>query len=279
MLHTDRRGFLSALAAAAAAPAAGLAASSGETDLKLGVATYSLREFSRRLSIKMMREMKISYVSIKDFHLSYRGTPEETAKAAAEFQSAGITILSGGVIYMQRDDEAELRRMFEYARLAKMPMMIIAPSRESMPRIEKLVREFDIKVAIHNHGPEDKHFPGTKDGLAVIKNMDPRIGLCIDVGHEARTGAGVPASIAQAGSRLFDVHIKDIVETSGKNRGAVVGQGVLPIPAIFKELLKMKYQGGVMLEYEIDGDNPGPGMQSSFSYMRGVLAGLAAARA
>jgi sugar phosphate isomerase/epimerase len=279
MLRTNRRGFLSTLAAASAMPAAGLAASPGETDLKLGVATYSLREFSRRLSIKMMREMKISYVSIKEFHLGYRSTPEEIAKAVAEFQSAGITILSGGVIYMQKDDEAELRRMFEYSRLAKMPMMIIAPSHESMPKIEKLVREFDIKVAIHNHGPEDKHFPGAKDVLAVLKNMDPRVGLCIDVGHEARTGADVPSSIAQAGSRLFDVHIKDIVEASGKNRGAVVGQGVLPIAGIFKELLKMKYQGGVMLEYEIDGDNPGPGMQSSFSYMRGVLAGFTAARA
>ena len=77
----------------------------------------------------------------------------------------------------------------------------------------------------------------------------------------------------------LDVHIKDIVEASGKNRGAVVGEGVLPIAAIFKELLKMKYQGGVMLEYEIDGDNPQPGMQRSFAYMRGVLAGLKAVKA
>ena len=175
---------------------------------------------------------------------------------------------------MAKDDEAELRRMFEYARLAKMPMMVIAPSRESMPRIEKLVREYNIKVAIHNHGPEDKHFPGTKDGLAVIKDMDPRVGLCIDVGHEARTGADVPTSIATAGSRLFDVHIKDIIEASGKNRGAVVGQGVLPIAGIFKQLVKMNYQGGVMLEYEINADDPYPGMERSLSFERGVLAGL-----
>jgi sugar phosphate isomerase/epimerase len=276
MFRTDRRGFLSSIAAASAVPAAGLASSPGESDLTLGVATYSFREFSRRLAIKLMREMKISHVSIKEFHLLYRSTPEEIAKAIAEFESAGITVLSGGVISMQKDDEAELRRLFEYARLAKMPMMIIAPSHESMPRIEKLVREYNIKVAIHNHGPEDKHFPGTKDALAVVKNMDPRIGLCIDVGHEARTGVDVPASIAQCGDRLLDVHIKDIVEAAGKNRGAVVGQGVLPIAAIFKQLLQMKYKGGVMLEYEIDGDNPEPGMQRSFAYMRGVLAGLAA---
>jgi sugar phosphate isomerase/epimerase len=277
MLRTDRRKFFSTLAAVAAAPVAGFADSPGEADLKLGVATYSFREFSRRLAIKMMREMKISYVSIKDFHLPYRSTPEEIAKAVAEFQSAGITILSGGVIYMQKDDEAELRRMFDYARMATMPMLIIAPSHETMPHIERLVREFNIRVAIHNHGPEDKHFPGSKDVLAVVRNMDPRVGLCIDVGHEARTGADVPASIAEAGDRLFDVHIKDIVEAAGKNRGAVVGEGVLPIAAIFKQLVKMKYQGGVMLEYEIDGDNPQPGMQRSFSYMRGVLAGLKAA--
>jgi len=279
MFRTDRRGFLSALAAASAAPSASFAASPGETDLKLGVATYSLREFSRRLAIKMMREMKIDYVSIKEFHLLYTSTPEEIAKAVAEFKAAGLTILSGGVIGMQKNDEGELRRMFEYARMAGMPMMVIAPTRETMPRIEQLVREYNIKVAIHNHGPEDKHFPGAKDGLAVVKDMDPRVGLCIDVGHEARTGADVPASIAMAGSRLLDVHIKDIVEAAGKNRGAVVGQGVLPIAAIFKQLLKMNYQGGVMLEYEIDGDNPGPGMQRSFAYMRGVLAGMAAAKA
>jgi len=279
MFRTDRRGFLSALAAASAAPSTSFAASPGETDLKLGVATYSLREFSRRLAIKMMREMKIDYVSIKEFHLLYTSTPEEIAKAVAEFKAAGLTILSGGVIGMQKNDEGELRRMFEYARMAGMPMMVIAPTRETMPRIEQLVREYNIKVAIHNHGPEDKHFPGAKDVLAVVKDMDPRVGLCIDVGHEARTGTDVPASIAMAGSRLLDVHIKDIVEAAGKNRGAVVGQGVLPIAAIFKQLLKMNYQGGVMLEYEIDGDNPGPGMQRSFAYMRGVLAGMAAAKA
>ena len=277
MLRTDRRRFLSALAAAGA-PSVSLASSPGETALKLGVATYSLREFSRRLAVRMIREMKISYVSIKECHLPYRGTPEETAKGAAEFEAAGLTILSGGVIGMRENNESELRGMFEYARAAHMPMMIIAPSRESMPRIEKLVREYNIKVAIHNHGPEDKHFPGVKDGLAVVRDMDPRVGLCIDVGHEARTGASVPESIALAGSRLFDVHMKDIVEASGKNRGAVVGEGVLPIAAILKQLLKMNYQGGVMLEYEIDGDNPMAGMQRSFSYLRGVLAGLAAGR-
>jgi sugar phosphate isomerase/epimerase len=276
MLNSNRRSFLGGLLAASAArPATSLAATEGET-LKLGVASYSFRELSRGLSIRMMKELRTPYFSIKEMHLLYRSTPEEIAKAVAEFDRAGIKVLSGGVVYMQNNDDAELRRYFEYARAARMPMMIIAPAHETLPKIEKLVAEYDIKVAIHNHGPEDNHFPGPKDVLAVVKDLDPRIGLCIDVGHATRAGEYVPDAMLQAGSRLLDVHIKDLVAATGKNRGCVVGEGVLPIPAMFKTLLKMNYQGGVMLEYEIEGDAPLPGMQRSFAYMRGVLAGLKA---
>ena len=274
MLNSNRRSFLGGLLAASAVrPVAGAAAATGET-LKLGVASYSFRELSRGLAIRMMKELRTPYLSVKEFHLSYRSTPEEIAKAVAEFDKAGLQVLSGGVVYMQKDDDAELRRCFDYARAARMPMLIIAPSHETLPKIEKLVAEYNIKVAVHNHGPEDKHFPGSKDVLAAVKDMDPRVGLCIDVGHAARAGEYVPDAMLQAGPRLLDVHIKDIVAASGKNRGCVVGEGVLPIPAMFKSLLKINYQGGVMLEYEVDGDAPLPGMQRSFAYMRGVLAGL-----
>jgi sugar phosphate isomerase/epimerase len=274
MLTSNRRSFLGGLLAVSAArPATGTASTEGET-LKLGVASYSFREFSRSLAIRMIQELRTPYLSVKEFHLLCRSTPEEIARAVADFDKAGLKILSGGVVGMQKNDDADLRRYFEYARAARMPMLIVAPSRETLPKIEKLVAEYDIKVAIHNHGPEDRRFPGSKDVLAVVKDMDPRVGLCIDVGHATRAGEYVPDAMLQAGSRLLDVHIKDQVASSGNNRGCVVGEGVLPIPAMFKALLKMNYQGGVMLEYEVDGDNPLPGMQRSFAYMRGVLAGL-----
>ena len=278
MWNTNRRTFLSGAIAAGAGSAAVSTSSAAEAgDFKLGVASFSFREFSRAFAIRMLRELKVTHLSVKEFHLLYRSTPEEIAKAVQDFEKGGITVLSGGVISMQKDDEGDLRRYFDYARAARMPMMIIAPTHATMPKIEKLVKEYDIRVAIHNHGPEDKHFPAPKDALEVAKNMDPRVGLCIDVGHTRRTGTDPVQAIAEAGSRLLDVHIKDIKFTTGKNIGSVVGEGVLSIPAIFKQLLKMNYTAGVMLEYEIDGDNPVPGMQRSFSYMRGVLAGLKAA--
>jgi sugar phosphate isomerase/epimerase len=275
-MNSSRRGFLGSMMAAGAVPFTGAAAAQGGAplDIKLGVATYSLREFSRAHAIRMIKQLNTPYVSIKEFHLLVSGTPEETRRGRAEFEKAGLKILSGGNVSFQIDDEEDIRKRFEYAKNAGMPMIVCAPTHATLPKMEKYVKEYNIKIALHNHGPEDKHFPTPQSVLDAVKNMDPRCGLCIDLGHSARTGADLIESIRQAGSRLLDVHIKDLKNYKEKASQVPVGDGELPIPAIFAELKKMNYQGGVMLEYEIDGDDPLPGMQKSFAYMRGVLAGL-----
>ena len=144
-----------------------------------------------------------------------------------------------------------------------------------MGQVEELVKEFDIKIAIHNHGPEDNEFPSPESALEVVAGRDPRMGLCIDIGHTTRTGANLLESIRQAGPRLFDVHVKDLRDVMDKDSQCDVGEGAMPIVSIFEELKRMNYQGGVMLEYEINADNPLLGMAKSLSYMRGVLDGLA----
>jgi sugar phosphate isomerase/epimerase len=244
-------------------------------DIKLGVASYSLRNFQRPMAISMLKQLGVNLVSVKEFHIPYTVTPEEAAKAKADFEKAGITIVSGGVITLDDKDPKGLRTYFEYARRCGMPMIIAAPTHPALSEVEKLAREFDIKVAIHNHGPEDKHFPTPQSVLEAVKNMDSRLGLCIDLGHSMRTGANVVQSIADAGPRLLDMHIKDLKSATDKASQCDVGQGVMPIVGIFKQLKKMQYAGTVNLEYEINGENPLPGMASSFAYMRGVLAGLA----
>ncbi|MBL8228968.1 MAG: sugar phosphate isomerase/epimerase [Bryobacterales bacterium] len=241
---------------------------------KLGVASYSLRQFSRSLAIKMVKQLGTPYINIKEFHLLYRSTPDELAKGRAEFEKAGLKITGGGTINLQKNDESDIRFHFEYAKAAGMPLIVAAPSAAALPLIEKMAIKHDIKVAIHNHGPEDKHFPTPQSVLKLVKNMDPRMGLCIDIGHTTRTGVDVVESIAEAGPRLLDMHVKDLKDLMGKDSQCVVGEGAMPIVAIFKQLKKMNFGGAVMLEYEIDADNPLPGMQRSFSYMRGVLAGL-----
>lgn len=241
---------------------------------QLGVATFSLREFRRPLAIKMIRELGVRCVSVKEYHLPYSGTAEELAQGRADFERAGLEMVSGGNIGMPNDDAGELRRYFEYARACGMPTIVCAPTERNVGRLESLVKEYGIRIAIHNHGPEDKNFPTPQSALEAVKNMDPRCGLCIDVGHTARTGVDVVEAIAAAGPRLLDMHMKDLRSFADRDSQCAVGEGRMPVAAIFRQLKKMGYRGAVNLEYEISSDSPLAGMQSSLAYMRGVLAGM-----
>lgn len=248
-------------------------------NFKLGIASYSFRKFSRADAIRMTKELGTPYLNVKDFHLALNSTPEQIDEAKKEFADAGIILVGCGNVSFEKDDEADIRSKFEYARRAGFPLIVCAPTHVTLPKLEKFVREYDIKIAVHNHGPEDKNFPTPQSVLEVVKNMDPRCGLCIDIGHTSRTGVDVVESIAEAGPRLLDMHVKDLANPRVKESQVPVGEGKLPLPQIFMQLIKMKYGGCVNLEYEIDENNPLPGMQKSFSYMRGVLAGIEAVSA
>jgi len=270
---TTRRSFLASAAAAAASPSLFAA----KVPFKLGVATYSLRKLPRTEAIAVIKKLGIEYVSIKEYHLKYTSTPEEIAAGRKEFADAGLKILSGGNISLSDKDPANLRKMFDYAKACGMPTMVCAPTHETLPIVHKLAKGYKIKLAIHNHGPEDKHFPSPQSVLDAIKGYDPLVGLCIDIGHTARTGVDVVESIKLAGSRLHDMHFKDLKEFKGdkaKDTQVAVGEGIMPIKEIFMQLRAMNYKGGCMLEYEINADNPYPGMAKSFEYMRKVIDSL-----
>jgi sugar phosphate isomerase/epimerase len=265
--------FASHLSGRASTPS--ISAPNSKWEIHLGVASYSLRAFSRAEAIKMIQELRTPYVNIKSFHLPYENTLEELTAARSEFEEAGLRIVGGGNNAISEDTDEHVRMFFEYGKRCGMPLLVIAPKPDIFPRIEKFVKQYDIRVAIHNHGPEDQYFPAPKDALPLIKNMDPRIGLCIDVGHTTRTGADIVQAIAEAGDRVLDMHMKDLKDLMVKESQCIVGEGAMPVAEIFVQLQKMKYRGYVNLEYEIDEKNPLPGMKQSFAYMRGVLAGLA----
>jgi sugar phosphate isomerase/epimerase len=279
---TTRRTFFGAAAGIAGLSAIGVRPASAVIEdepwgIKLGVASYSLRSFDRAKAIEMLKALKINFVSIKDVHLSQTIPAAEIEAGAKEFTSAGIKIMSGGNISLPETTPEAMRKHFEYAKHAGMTTIVCAPTPANVKVVETLAKEYNIKCAIHNHGPEDKNFPTPQSVLDAVKNLDPRMGLCIDIGHTARTGADIVKSIADAGPRMFDMHVKDLRDPMGKDSQCDVGDGALPIPQIFKQLKKMGYKGCVNLEYEINAKDPLPGMQRSFSYMRGVLAGLASA--
>ncbi len=247
-------------------------------DLKLGVASYSFRHFSRAQAIEMTRQLGTPYLNVKDVHLKLNSTPQEIDAAKQEFQRAGIILVGCGNVSFQKDDESDIRSKFEYAKRAGFPLIVCAPTAVTLPKLEKFVQQYDIKIAVHNHGPEDKNFPTPQSALNIVKNMDPRCGLCIDLGHTAFAGVDVVESIAETGPRLLDMHAKDLRDIKTEDSQCPVGEGKLPFPQIFLQLIKMKYNGCVNLEYEADPDNPLPGMQKSFAYMRGVLGGIQAAQ-
>ena len=282
-IQTSRRSFLGAAAGAAGLSAIATRPASAVIEaepwgIKLGIATYSLRSFDRATAIDMLKKMHVKYVSIKDVHLKIGAPPEETKAGRAEFDAAGLVVTSGGNVDMTKGTTVEsLRPQFEYAKNARLPMMVCAPTHENIKAVEALVKEYDIRIAIHNHGPEDKHFPTPQSVLDVVRKLDKRCGLCMDVGHSARTGIDVVKTIADAGDRLFDMHVKDLADMSKKESQVDIGDGQMPFPAIFKQLKKMGYTGCVNMEYEINAKDPMMGMQRSLSYERGVLAALASA--
>jgi len=266
----------SMLAASALLPAMRgslLAQGNPPSPIRLGIASYTFRNFDDAHLITFMKELKTPYLNLKDVHLHME--PLDQVKARAdEYRAAGFILTAAGNITFAKEDDSDIRPKFEYAKAAGIPILVCAPTHEVLPHLEKYVKEYDIRLAIHNHGPEDKDFPSPLDVLAAVKSMDPRIGLCIDIGHTMRAGTDVVDAIHKAGPRLFDLHVKDLAERNAKDSQVAVGDGIMPIPAIFKALIDQKYAGYVDLEYEIHPDDPMPGVVKSFAYMRSVLTGM-----
>ena len=248
-----------------------------DVGVKLGVASYSLRSFPRAKAIEMTKVLGTPYINLKSMHLPYESSPAEIAEARREITAAGLQIVGGGMITFDVDTDEGVQKYFDYARACGMPLIVMTCKPAVLPRVEKFAKQYDIKAAIHNHGPEDADFPSPYDALKAVRNMDRRMGLCIDIGHTVRTGTDVVKAVADAGPRLLDMHAKDLRDLKVKESQCIVGEGKIPIADIFRQLASIRYPGYVNLEYEIDENDPMPGMKQSFAYMRGALAGLRSA--
>ena len=244
--------------------------------LKVGVATYTFREFPLETMIKGVKRVGLKYVSIKNVknHVDLSHSAEERKQRAQLIRDAGLIPLSVGNVGM-RGSEAEIRQGFEYARDIGVTTIVCAPRRDAIPLLDQLVREFNIRLAIHNHGPEDKgYFPSPYDAMDLISKYDQRIGLCIDVGHTARAGVNPAEAIIKCQERLYDLHMKDISALGDSNTPIEAGRGILDLKAIFQALLKINYQHLVGWEYEKDGSDPLPGLAESVGYTKALVAGL-----
>jgi sugar phosphate isomerase/epimerase len=245
------------------------------TPLKIGIASYSLRKFPLDRVIEACQQMGVRYLTLKDVHLARTDPPETTRALRKKIEAAGITVMGGGTLTWKDNDEGEIRKDFEYAKNGGFPLMVCSPAPETLDTLEKLVKEYDIKIAIHNHGPEDKWYPAPKDALAKLEKRDPRMGICMDIGHATRANADIVQSVSLAGPRLLDLHVKDLAKPTDRDSQVEVGRGILDVPGLFRALVASKFAGHVSLEYEIKADDPFAGMTESLAYMRGAADTLA----
>jgi sugar phosphate isomerase/epimerase len=280
----SRRSFVQSsalIAAACAAPGAMPSfaqpsqATGKPSPVHLGLASYTFRNFTRAQMIPFMKQLNVTGLNPKDAKDHLPMDPVEEAKALADYTAAGIALHAAGVIYFPKDEDDDIRAKFEYAKRAGISVIVAGdPAPTTLPRLEKFVKEYDIRIAIHNHGPEDKVFPSPFDVLKAVRNMDARMGCCIDIGHAVRAGADIVGAIHAVGPRLFNMHAKDLTDFHSRESQVAVGKGKLPFREIFEVLIKTGYKGFIDLEYEVHGDDPMPGVIESFAYMRGVLDGM-----
>jgi sugar phosphate isomerase/epimerase len=239
----------------------------------MGIASYSLRKFSLDQAIAMTKQAGVRFITLKDMHLPMKSTREERQEARRKIEAAGLTLMGGGVIYMKNKPE-EIRAAFDYAKDAGMPTIVCSPDLDALDTVEAMAKEYDIRIAIHNHGPGDNKYPSPLDVMRMVEKRDSRMGICMDVGHTVRINQDPVAVMKACAKRLYDYHIKDVTAATEKGGGIECGNGVIDLPAVLAYLLKIKYAHHLALEYEIKADAPLPGIVESFAYMKGVIDGM-----
>ena len=271
----NRRKFLkqasAALAMGAVAPVVSTqaAAPKVQEDLfKLGIAGYSFVHFKLDQALEMMRKVDVRYLCIKDFHLPFNSTDEQIAAFHATLKASNVTGYAVGPIYMKTTQEID--NGFEYAKRVGVKLIVGVPNEELLPYIDKKVKEYDMRYAIHIHGPDIKLWPNASSVINAVKNLDPRMGLCFDMGHDARFGDDPIADLKKYADRIFDIHLKNVTAASKEGKTCELGRGIIDVPAFVAMLRKIKYSGSCSLEYETDMKDPLAGIAESVGYFRGV---------
>jgi inosose dehydratase len=236
----------------------------------IGMAGYTFMQFTVEKTIEMMKRIGVENLSLKDFHMPMNSTQEQINAVLEKFKAAGINIYTVGVIYMKTQESVD--RAFEYAKMAGVKMIIGAPDYELLSYVENKIKTYDFKMAIHNHGPDNPLYPNSTDIWNHIKDLDARIGICIDIGHTTRDGQDPSVDIMKYKSRIYDIHIKDVDKAAKEGKTVEMGRGIIDIPKVVATLRKIRYSGSCSLEFEKDMKDPLPGIAESIGYFKGIMA-------
>ncbi len=197
-------------------------------------------------------------------------SPEQIQAVVDKVKQAGIKLYGGGVIYMNNPEQVD--QAFRYAKLAGMEVISGVPEHGLLELVNRKVQEYDIKVAIHNHGPGDKRYPTPDSVYERIKDLDKRIGLCNDIGHTQRSGIDPAESIEKYADRLIDIDLKDVSQSAREGETIEIGRGVVDMPKVIRALINVGFNGVAAFEFEKDADDPLTGLAESVGFVRGIVA-------
>jgi inosose dehydratase len=272
-MSSSRRLFIiQSLLAAASVPCSIKGTAQGipnEPAFPIGIAGYTFYRIDIQSAIRMMQRLGVQHLSLKDIHLPLNSSDEVIKSTIAQFSAAGIQVYAVGVIYMKSKEAVDLA--FRYAGQAGVTMIVGVPDYDLLDYCEQKVKQTNIRLAIHNHGPKDPLYPGPGDAYNRIKNRDQRMGLCIDIGHAIRAGVLPQKAVIDYQDRLMDLHIKDVTLATNEGVAIEMGRGVINFPALVRALKKINYRGICSIEYEKDMQDPLPGIAESLGYFRAML--------
>lgn len=265
-----RREFLQQTAGVLFGAATAIASSSQKkeekkVEWKLGLQSYSLRKMPFAQAVATIKQLGLEFVEAFPGQLPMAAA-EDAKKVLAEH---GVKLIAYGVVGMT-NNEPQMRQLFDFAKKMGIEVLTADPTPDSFDLLDKLVEEYGVYVAIHNHGPRSR-YPGVDSVVSAIKGRHEKIGLCYDTGHGVRAGDDIVEAVRKIGKRIYGVHLKDV---NAEKHDVVIGTGVLDIKGFLKALKEVGFAGAFMLEYELEPDNPVPGIQKSLDFVRKAIAEL-----
>jgi len=258
----SRRKFLTVAAGTAAAFSTGrVLRAAAEPSNKyggynLGLQSYTLRDYKIDQALEEIQKLDLHSVELFNAHFNVKSSDSEIEAMKSKTQALGIKMMGHGVNPFTKDHEAN-RRWFEFAKKAGIRNLSADPTPEAFESLDKLCEEYQIRIAIHNHGPNAR-YNKVADVLNAFKGHHPLIGACADLGHYIRSAEDPVRAIHLLEGRLFGIHLKDFAEQKDKTKGVILGKGHLDVVGVFKALKKVNFpaDGCLVLEYEENPKDP-----------------------
>jgi len=236
------------------------------SEIKLGVQSYSYRKFEFEKALKFINELGLKCVEAYSGHLPPK--VEEVEKVKRVCSRYGVKVAAHGVNHIPPDKNV-LNNLFEFAHSLGIEVLTADPDPDSFDILDELVDEYKIAVAIHNHGPGHR-YATVESVLKAVEGHSELIGMCLDTGHLARAGEDPVEAVKKLGRRLHGIHLKDVNE---EKKDVILGGGILDLKGFFEALKETGalYKAVIVIEYELEPENPQPGIKKSLDYVRSIL--------